>query len=350
MDDYGKQSMVAAVGPPPAGPDLEHRLDVLDRELTGVEPNTAPQPRADLARLPVPRVPGDGPRDGQAGEPKDRAGEPRDQSGEPDDRTGEPDDRAGEPEDRLAAMERRLRRLEQLAWGNGAADLTELDVTDPELVTLAKSAEYAQTLSRMLVTPRLRAACEQTIEASRQWQQRHDHARDTAVAASRTIATTCADQERHKDAAQVFEAARAELAALLPRRRSTLNTAHNARLQLAHDREVRDRYGHEIAEGHRSWATLTTRLRIRTSAAVERGEPLPNWLVESLGVPPSASAAGWRELATQLLAYRLTYAVTDQVQPLGEEPTTADSSRRRQWHRDLERQLAAWRGGGPGSI
>src|SRR2546423_12121 len=133
--------MVAAVGPPPAGPDLEHRLDVLDRELTGVEPNTAPQPRADLARLPVPRVPGDGPRDGQAGEPKDRAGEPRDQSGEPDNQTGEPDDRAGESEDRLAAMERRLRRLEQLAWGSGAADLTELDVTDPELVTLAKSAE-----------------------------------------------------------------------------------------------------------------------------------------------------------------------------------------------------------------
>jgi len=336
VDDYGKQSMVAAVGPPPAGPDLEHRLDVLDRELTGGEPNTAPQPRADLAHLPVPRVPVDGPRDTQAGAPKDRAGEPQ--------------DRAGESEDRLAAMERRLRRLEQLAWGSGAADLTELDVTDPELVTLAKSAEYAQTLSRMLVTPRLRAACEQTIEASRQWQQRYDYARDTAVAASRTIATTCADQERHKEAAQVFEASRAELAALLPRRRSTLNTAHNARLQLAHDREVRDRYGHEITEGHRAWATLTTRLRIRTSAAVERGEPLPNWLVESLGVPPSASAAGWRELATQLLAYRLSYAVTDQVQPLGEEPTTADSSRRRQWHRDLERQLAAWRSGGPGSI
>jgi len=336
VDDYGQQSMVAAVGPPPAGPDLEHRLDVLDRELTGGEPNTAPQPRADLAHLPVPRVPVDGPRDTQAGAPKDRAGEPQ--------------DRAGESEDRLAAMERRLRRLEQLAWGSGAADLTELDVTDPELVTLAKSAEYAQTLSRMLVTPRLRAACEQTIEASRQWQQRYDYARDTAVAASRTIATTCADQERHKEAAQVFEAARTELTALLPRRRSTLNTAHNARLQLAHDREVRDRYGHEITEGHRAWATLTTRLRIRTSAAVERGEPLPNWLVESLGVPPSASAAGWRELATQLLAYRLSYAVTDQVQPLGEEPTTADSSRRRQWHRDLERQLAAWRSGGPGSI
>ena len=332
MDNYGKQSM-AAVGPPPAGPDLEHRLDVLDRELAGTAPHTAPhtephtaphtapQPRIDLAHLPQPRLPGDGLREGQA-----------------------------EPEDRLVAMERRLRRLEQLAWGSGGADLTELDVTDPELVTLAKSAEHAQTLSRMLVTPRLRAACEHTIEAGRQWQQRYDYAMEIAVAASRTIATTRADQERHREAAQVFEAARAELAVLLPVRRQTLNTAHNARQQLAHDRDVRERCGHEIAEGHRAWATLTTRLRIRTSAAVERGEPLSNWLVESLGVPPSASAAGWRELATQLLAYRLSYAVTDPVEPLGEEPSTQDSSRRRQWHRDLERQLAAWRAGGPGSI
>ncbi|MDT7750030.1 MAG: hypothetical protein QOD96_3692, partial [Pseudonocardiales bacterium] len=250
----------------------------------------------------------------------------------------------------IAALERRLHRLEQLAWGTDGNDLTELDLADPELVELAVAAEYAQTLSRMLVTPRLRAACEQTIEACRQWQQRYDYARDTAVAASRTIATTRADQERHREAAQVFEAARAELAVLLPRRRRTLNTAHNARRQLAHDQGVRERYGREIAEGHRAWATLTTRLRIRTSAAVERGEPLPNWLVESLGVPPSAKAAGWSELAVQLLAYRLSYAVTDPGWPLGTEPGTQDSTRRRQWYRDLDRQLTSWCSGAPGSI
>ncbi|WP_445182257.1 hypothetical protein ACTXG6_27375 [Pseudonocardia sp. Cha107L01] len=328
--------------------DLERRLDLLDRDLdlprdsavpnsavpnsavpnsavpNSAEPATAPQPRTELTHLPEPRVPGD---EGLA-ERTDRR-----------------------PADHLiAALERRLHRLEQLAWGTDGNDLTELDLADPELVELAVAAEYAQTLSRMLVTPRLRAACEQTIEACRQWQQRYDYARDTAVAASRTIATTRADQERHREAAQVFEAARAELAVLLPRRRRTLNTAHNARRQLAHDQGVRERYGREIAEGHRAWATLTTRLRIRTSAAVERGEPLPNWLVESLGVPPSAKAAGWRELAVQLLAYRLSYAVTDPGWPLGTEPGTQDSTRRRQWYRDLDRQLTSWCSGAPGSI
>jgi hypothetical protein len=346
VDDYGTRS-TASPSAAPTGTDLERRLDLLDRGLglrrdavpnTAVpngaapnnaaphsaEPHTAPQPRTEPTHLPEPRVPTD---EGLA------------------ERTD-----SGPPDDLLAALERRLHRLEQLAWGTDGNDLTELDLADPELVELAAAAEYAQTLSRMLVTPRLRVACEQTIEACRQWQQRYDYARDTAIAASRTIATTRADQQRHREAAQVFEAASAELAVLLPRRRRTLNTANNARQQLAHDRGIREQYGHEIAEGHRAWATLTTRLRIRTAAAVERGEPLPNWLVEWLGVPPSASATGWRELATQLLAYRLSYAVTDPVQPLGTEPGSQDSSRRRQWYRDLDRQLTSWRSGAPGSI
>jgi hypothetical protein len=284
---------------------------------SGTEPNTAPQPIVGPAYLPTPRDPKDVPL---------ADGEPR-------------------REDRIEQLERRLHQLELLVWGTGGDDQTELDLTDPELVALAKAAEYAQTLSRMLVTPRVRAACEETIEACREWQQRYDQSRDTAIAASRAIATTRADQERHREAVQAFEVARAELNALRPRRQRMLNTAQHARLQLAHDREVRDRYGRDIADGHRAWATLNSRLRVRTAAAVERGEPLPTWLVESLGVPPSSSAAEWRELAIQLLAYRITYAVTDPVDPLAAEPSTQDSPRRRQWHRELQRQLDAWRGG-----
>lgn len=284
----------------------------------GTDPHTAPQPTVGpAAYLPTPRDPKDVP-------------------------LAEGDAR---PESRIEQLERRLRQLELLVWGTGGDDATELDVTDPELVSLAKAAEYAQTLSRMLVTPRVRAACEETIEACRDWQERYDQARDTAIAASRTIATTCADQERHREAVQAFEVARTELDALRPRRRRVLNTAQHARLQLAHDREIRDRYGRDIADGHRAWATLNSRLRVRTAAAAERGEPLPTWLVESLGVPPSSSAAEWRELAIQLIAYRITYAVTDPIEPLAGEPGTQDSPRRRQWHRDLQRQLDAWRGG-----
>ena len=290
-------------------------------QVTTTDPRTAPQPHVEPTRLPAPR------------HARDEQVHPRSEQ--------------ERPEDRIAALERRLRQLELLAWGADGDDLTELDVTDPDLVCLAKAAEYAQTLSRMLVTPRVRATCEQTVEACRDWLAHYEQARDRAIAASRTIATTRADQQRHREAALEFEAARAELEPLLPYRQRTLNTAHHARQQLAHDQEVRDQYGREIAQGHRAWATLSTRLRIRAAAAVERGEPLPTWLIESLGVPPSSSATGWRELAVQLLAYRITYAVTDPVHPLGAEPTTQCSPRHRQWYRDLDRQLEAWCGSAP---
>ena len=251
----------------------------------------------------------------------------------------DPADAAGPADDRVENLERRVRHLEDLLWGDAEDHRMEFGLSDPELVGLAKSAEYAQTLSRMLVTPRLRAGCERAIEEHRAWQRRHEQALEVALDASRTIATTTVEQERHEEAAHRFTAARAELDALEPERRRVRNSAHHARRQLAHDEEIRERCQREIDEGHRAWATLTTRLRVRAAMAADRAEPLPVWLVESLGVPPTSGAAGWRDLAVQLLAYRLTYAVTDQHQALGDEPGNSESPRRRQWYRDLVREL-----------
>lgn len=245
--------------------------------------------------------------------------------------------------DRLERLARRLRHLEALLWGDAEDQRTEFGPSDPELVGLAESAESAQTLSRMLVTPQLRAGCERVIEEYRAWQCRYDQTLDVALEASRTIATTNPEQERHQDAARRFNAARSELDALEPNRRRVRNSAHHARRQLAHDQEVRERYQREISEGHRAWSTLTTRLRVRAAVAAERAEPLPIWLVDSLGVPPSSGAAGWRDLAVQLLAYRITYAVDDPHQALGDEPDSSESPRRRQWYRDLMRELRDWR-------
>jgi hypothetical protein len=246
-------------------------------------------------------------------------------------------------DDRIDGLELRLRHLEDLLWGDVEDQRAEFGLSDPELVTLAKAAEYAQALSRMLVTPRLRAGCERAIEECRAWQRHHDQTLDVALEASRAIATTNPEQERHQEAARRFASARAELDALEPDRRRVRNSAQHARRQLAHDQEIRERYQREIGEGHRAWATLTSRLRVRASVAVERAEPLPVWLVESLGVPPSSGAAGWRDLTVQLLAYRITYAVTDPHQALGDEPGSAESPRRRQWYRDLVRELRDWR-------
>ncbi|WP_198942366.1 hypothetical protein [Streptomyces sp. CB02261] len=47
------------------------------------------------------------------------------------------------------------------------------------------------------------------------------------------------------------------------------------------------------------------------------------------------------DLATQVMAYRITYDVTDQVLALGPQPA-AQGLRRDQWHRKLSAALSGW--------
>lgn len=289
----------------------------------------------DGARLPAPREPTDpalGGRDAQGGGPEE----------------GDADGSGSALGPRLAQLESRLDRVErQLDGLLGSAigvesddDAGTLNLADPELCALAAAADRAQGLARMLATPAVLAACERAVEAHRDWLRGYAHARDEALAASRILATTSAGQRSHREAERRFVTARAQLATLLPDRQRVANAARHAAEQLERDREIRDRHGREIDEGQRAWLTLLARLRRRLTAMVERDEPLPRWLVDALGGPP-ADSQEWRELAVQLLAYRLTYSVTDPERPLGAEPSSADPARRRRWYRSLARELAS---------
>ena len=82
-----------------------------------------------------------------------------------------------------------------------------------------------------------------------------------------------------------------------------------------------------------------------TAAQRARSHAGPAWLVLSLGPPPAGSSARWLDLACQLLAYRITYSVSDLAEPLGAEPTLDHSPRRRHWHRELAHQLVSWQQG-----
>jgi hypothetical protein len=260
-------------------------------------------------------------------------------NGLPEPRRNEP--RVRDSDQRMEQLENRVIRLERLIWGTNDGE-SELDTVDPELTRLATAAERAHELTRMLAAPEVRASCEQAIESWDQWHRRHREVLDAALSASRTIAITSADQRRRASAVEEFEAARAELASMLGSRQGYLNAATHARRQLAHDEDVRDRCQREIDAGHRAWTTLNARLRVRVAAAVDRAEPLPAWLVVALGPASSGNLEHWRELASDLLAYRITYSVSDKVEPLGADPTADDSPRRRRWHGEIHRQLASW--------
>jgi hypothetical protein len=280
-----------------------------------------------------------------------------------------------EPEQRLDQLDQRVRRIERFLWGadgdadehgsdgtNGTADRNggrgtggldgagdgyrvgevALDQADPELTRLAEAAQRAHELTTMLASPDVRAACEQAIEAWNEWHRRHQELLECALSASRTIAFTSEGHASRQQAIDEFTSARARLATLQGHRQGCLNAATHARRQLDRDQQVRDRSQDEIDAGHLAWVAMNARLRTQLATALGHGAPLPAWLVMALGPAPTSHSARWRDLAVELLAYRITYAVTDRAEPLGPEPTSDDSPRRRQWHGELRRALDGW--------
>ncbi|MFI9630816.1 hypothetical protein [Streptomyces sp. NPDC052042] len=66
------------------------------------------------------------------------------------------------------------------------------------------------------------------------------------------------------------------------------------------------------------------------------------WFVTVLGpVPPAHKTQEWMDLATEVLAYRVTYEITDQAVALGSAPD-AYVPRRTEWHREITKDLRRW--------
>ncbi|QDO04966.1 hypothetical protein FNV62_52840 [Streptomyces sp. RLB3-17] len=83
-------------------------------------------------------------------------------------------------------------------------------------------------------------------------------------------------------------------------------------------------------------------LRSRLADAVRERALLPAWFVTVLGsAPPARSTQKWLETATEVLLYRLTYDITDQVVALGERPSDT-AQRRRAWYEKLRKDLQRW--------
>ena len=95
----------------------------------------------------------------------------------------------------------------------------------------------------------------------------------------------------------------------------------------------------QLADGPKKLAWL---LRGRLADAIRDRALMPVWFVTVLGaVPPADKTQEWMDLATQVLAYRVTYGITGQVVALGPEPDEY-GSRRHQWYRELTKDLRRW--------
>ncbi|MGW6878569.1 hypothetical protein ACWGHA_40325 [Streptomyces xanthophaeus] len=69
---------------------------------------------------------------------------------------------------------------------------------------------------------------------------------------------------------------------------------------------------------------------------------LPMWFVTVLGpVPPAHKTQAWMDDATQVLAYQVTYGITDQVLALGPAPDQY-TPRCTECHDELVKNLRRW--------
>ncbi|HET6704610.1 hypothetical protein [Amycolatopsis sp.] len=261
---------------------------------------------------------------------------------------------SGDPhrqQDRLDLLGRQLERLQQqvrvLERAVRVADgVPQADLDDVGAETRALAAEAARwdDLHKELVTKEQRARYAEEIahlDSVRAALARCD-------ADLRDVIGVLASTDRSSRARGDAESS---LRALSTRRRTMLDeeipaavaAADQARLALREADAVEARVVPQLERAERAWHDLQVRLRTRITDALGSNALLPMWFGHALGVAPPSGTSGdaWIRTAASVLAYRVTFGVTDQALPLGPPaPDDADTTERRwTWRARLESQL-----------
>ena len=80
-------------------------------------------------------------------------------------------------------------------------------------------------------------------------------------------------------------------------------------------------------------------MRTRINTMLSNFDLPPAWFTAALGYrPPAQATAGWLEIATDLLVYRITYGISHQTAALGEAPPIGAPAQRH-WYDKLASRL-----------
>ncbi|MEQ0562054.1 hypothetical protein ABJI51_23465 [Amycolatopsis sp. NEAU-NG30] len=258
---------------------------------------------------------------------------------------------AGAQEDRLDLLGRRLDRLQQQVQAleravrvSDGVPQADLDDVGPETRALAAEAARWDDLHKELVTKEQRARHEQEIARLEVVRAAHAQCDLDLLDVIEVLASTDRGSRARGDA-------ESRLRALTTRRRTLLDeeipaateAAETARLALREADAVEARVVPQLERAERAWHDLQVRLRTRITDALGSNALLPTWFGHALGVAPPAGTSGdaWIRTAASVLAYRVTFGVTDQALPLGPPaPDGADKTERRwTWRARLESEL-----------
>ncbi|MFE9484622.1 CopG family transcriptional regulator [Streptomyces spororaveus] len=238
---------------------------------------------------------------------------------------------------RVTALERHLRQAE-------GAVVVDLDADrGGKLRGLGLAVEEGLAAEAELLTPHQRNVIHYTISHHRQARQALTGHRATVRQAAAALASTAAGDPRRKKAEEDFTTAAKAAQETQERLGNLAKNAKNAEEQRATDDARRARSAAVIEAGQRAHTQLRVRLRSRLSDALSGADLLPVWFSTALGpMAPSRDAEEWLETALDVLAYRVTYQVTDPVLALGSTPSEGSAPRRTARFNELARDLRAW--------
>jgi chromosome segregation ATPase len=250
----------------------------------------------------------------------------------------------GRHEEQLQDLAASIKRLgTQVTWierhirSTGTARAVDLDLVDPDLSALAATSEAGRRAADDLLPVFARATLESAVATHREAVERRATAQQSLLDSCGALADSGSADAAHRQARTAYLAARSDWVAALRRVEAAAPEAESARARLAEDDDERRRSRPAVAAGQRAEAQLLTRLRTKVASALGDGALLPVWLTAPLGpMPPPEAAQRWMDLAAGLLAYRITYSVTDPDDALGDLPDDASRYHRR-WHEDLVR-------------
>lgn len=117
-------------------------------------------------------------------------------------------------------------------------------------------------------------------------------------------------------------------------------SAQGAQAERSVDNARRAKSAAVVEGGQRACTQLRVRLRSRLSDALTGTDLLPVWFTTALGpMAPPRHAEEWLEIALDVLAYRVTYQVTDPVLALGSAPSASQAPRRVARFNELKQDL-----------
>jgi hypothetical protein len=243
---------------------------------------------------------------------------------------------------RLAArvewLERNIRLTE-------TAPEVDLDAAVPQLRELARAAETGNRARAGLLSPSARSGLAEAVQKHTDAVREFRSHREATLQACATLAGTGLHEGVHGAAVARFQGSVADMDLARQQLGRLAGAALDARRRLWEDDEEQARLAPELVGSDRAGDELNDVLRGRLAEAVGTGALLPGWFTDALGpMPPAHDTAGWMDAAVSLLAYRITYEVTDPVLALGPDPEGTVEPRRRAWRDELAKQFTRLHG------